>query len=63
MPETPKNRKVLKKSAKGTKLAVADDLVCIPRELYLQMLAALKGQANNGGRAKSLLAELPKVEN
>lgn len=62
MTETRKSRKILKKTAKEVKIPVAEDLICIPRPLYLQMVALLKGQQNNGGRAEHLLAELPKIK-
>lgn len=62
MTEKPfKIKKRLKKNANGNKLAVADDLICIPRPLYLQMIALLKGAQTNAGRATSLLAELPEA--
>jgi hypothetical protein len=54
-----KIRKRLKDNAECVIKPTADDLICIPRKLYLEMLSALKGQATNGGRAKNLLAELP----
>lgn len=53
--------KVLKKKPNNDINSV-EDLICIPRPLYLEMVTALKGQASNGGRAKNLLAELPEVE-
>jgi len=62
MTETRKTRKILKKSAKSSKIHSAEDLICIPRPLYEQMIALLKGQTNNGGRAKNLLDALPEVE-
>jgi hypothetical protein len=54
-----KIKKSLRKTANSNKLNAADDLICIPRPLYLQMISLLKGQLNNGGRAKNLLSELP----
>lgn len=63
MPDKPfKTKKLLPKTANRDKNIVADDLVCIPRPLYLQMIALLKGAQTNAGRAKSLLEELPAIE-
>jgi hypothetical protein len=60
MPENKvKIKKRLNKSANSNKLTAADDLICIPRPLYLQMISLLKGTQTNAGRAKNLLEELP----
>jgi hypothetical protein len=60
MPNKPfKIKKVLNKTANNAINKAADDLICIPRPLYLQMIALLKGAQTNAGRAKNLLAELP----
>lgn len=59
--KTGQNRKVLKKKPNSVIKTTAEDLICIPRPLYEQMISALKGQATNGGRAQNLLSELPEI--
>lgn len=56
------NTNRLPKTVKRAKTELADtDVVCIPKKTYLEMLRLIQGMTNNGGRAKHLLAELPKV--
>lgn len=62
MPEKPfKIKKGLNKTANRAKKDLQSDLICIPRPLYLQMIALLKGAQTNAGRAKVLLEELPEI--
>jgi hypothetical protein len=60
MPEKPyKIKKRLNNTTDNAIKKSAEDLICIPRPLYLQMIQLLKGTQTNAGRAKNLLAELP----
>lgn len=55
-----KKDEIPKNSLNKTQIVVTiqDEVVCIPKKIFEQMVSALKNQSASGGRSKSVLDEL-----
>lgn len=62
MTEQRKPKKILPKPADNAYNKSAEDLICIPRDVYEQMMAEIKAIKRNGGRLEALTADLPKTK-